>query len=248
MRRSCIVPAFVLLTGTLGAQAPGHFPPDSLINTKVFPHNTPVNEVVAAMRGFSGGLGVRCTFCHVGEEGKPLETFDFAKDEKRPKLVARQMMRMVQEINRRLDTLPERKTPGLQVTCATCHRGVTRPAPLATVISDVAVAVNSDSAIRAYRALRDRYYGRDAYDFSEMSLNNAALKVGQAKKYDDAMALLRLNEELYPTSSGVYVARGNVNLIRGDTTAAAAAFREALKRDPRNGEARGRLRDIGQNP
>jgi len=36
----------------------------------------------------------------------PLERFDFAKDEKRTKLVARQMMLMVQEINRRLDTLP----------------------------------------------------------------------------------------------------------------------------------------------
>lgn len=240
--------ALVVLSSTSGAQAQGKFPPDSLLNTKVFPHNTPVSEVVAAMRGFSGGLGVRCTFCHVGEEGMPLEKFDFAKDEKRPKLVARQMMRMVQEINHRLDTIPGRTAPGLQVTCATCHRGVSRPAPLATVISDAALAVNSDSAIRAYRALRERYYGRDAYDFSEMSLNSAALNVGRAKKFDDAFALLKLNEELYPTSSGVYAARGNIYLLRGDTTAAAAAFREAVRRDPRNGEARGRLRDIGQNP
>jgi Photosynthetic reaction centre cytochrome C subunit len=248
MRLISIGLTLVLVSSALGAQAPGKFPPDSLINTKVFPHNTPVSEVVAAMRGFAGGLGVRCTFCHVGEEGMPLERFDFAKDEKRPKLVARQMMRMVQEINRRLDTIPGRTAPGLQVTCATCHRGVSRPAPLATVISDAALAVNADSAIRAYRALRDRYYGRDAYDFSEMSLNSAALNVGRAKKFDDALALLRLNEELYPTSSGVYAARGNIYLLRGDTTAAAAAFREAVKRDPRNGEARGRLRDIGQNP
>lgn len=248
MRLACAALSIVSFSSALGAQATGKFPPDSLINTKVFAHTTPVSEVVAAMRGFSGGLGVRCTFCHVGEEGMPLEKFDFAKDEKRPKLVARQMMRMVQEINRRLDTIPGRTAPALQVTCATCHRGVSRPEPLATVISDAALAVNADSAIRAYRALRERYYGRDAYDFSEMSLNNAALNVGRAKKFDDALALLRLNEELYPTSSGVYAARGNIYLLRGDTTAAATAFREAVKRDPRNGEARGRLRDIGQNP
>ena len=248
MRFTCAGLAIVVFSSTLGAQAQGRFPPDSLINTKVFPHNTPVNEVIAAMRNFSGSLGVRCTFCHVGEEGMPLERFDFAKDEKRPKLVARQMMRMVQEINHRLDTIPGRTAPGLQVTCATCHRGVSRPVPLATVISDAALAVNADSAIRAYRALRERYYGRDAYDFSEFSLNSAALRVGNSKKFDDAFALLRLNEELYPTSSAVYVARGNINLIRGDTTAAAAAFREAVRRDPRNGEARGRLRDIGQKP
>ena len=35
------------------AQPAGKFPPDSLINTKVFPHSTPVTEVVGAMRNFN---------------------------------------------------------------------------------------------------------------------------------------------------------------------------------------------------
>src|SRR6266550_4516417 len=91
----------LVLSATISAQAPGHWPPDSLINTKVIPHTTPVMEVVGLMRNITGALGVRCHFCHVGEEGMPLERFDFAKDEKRTKLVARQMMLMVQEINRR---------------------------------------------------------------------------------------------------------------------------------------------------
>jgi tetratricopeptide (TPR) repeat protein len=214
----------------------------------VFPHDTPVTEVVGAMRSFAGGLGVRCTFCHVGEEGMPLERFDFAKDEKRPKLVARQMMRMVQEINRRLDTIPGRTNPGLQVTCATCHRGVSRPVPLATLLTDDATSFGADSAVRVYRALRQRYFGRDAYDFGEPTLNGAALRLAQAKKFDEALALLRLNEESFPASSSVYVARGNVSLLRADTTGAAAAFREAVRRDPNNREALGRLRDIGQKP
>jgi hypothetical protein len=200
------------------------------------------------MRNFAGGLGVRCQFCHVGEEGQPLERFDFAKDDKRTKLVARQMMRMVQEINRRLDTIPGRTSPGLQVTCATCHRGVSRPVPLATLLSDAGTAFGADSAVRAYRALRQRYYGRDAYDFSESSLNGAALRLAQSKKFDEAFALLRLNEETFPAAASTYVFRGNVNLMRGDTTAAAVAFREAVRRDSTNREALGRLRDIGQKP
>ena len=61
-------------------------------------------------------------------------------------------------------------------------------------------------------------------------------------------ALLKLNEELYPASSGMYVFRGNINLMKGDTTAAAAAFREAIRRDPANDEAKGRLQAIGQKP
>src|SRR5438045_6451825 len=117
----------------LSAQTTAKFPPDSLRNTRVIPHTTPVIDVIGTMRNFAGDLGVRCQFCHVGQEGQPLEQFDFPSDEKRTKLVARQMMLMVAEINRRIDTLPTGRTaPALQVTCGTCHHGVSRPAPLFT--------------------------------------------------------------------------------------------------------------------
>jgi hypothetical protein len=248
VRLSLVAFALLLAPPALFSQPPGRWPPDSLVNVQVFPRTTPVMEVIGAMRNATFALGVRCQFCHVGEEGMPLERFDFASDEKRTKLVARQMMRMVQEINRRLDTLPGRAAGGLEVSCATCHRGVTRPQPLSTLIADAALAAGSDSAARAYRALRERFHGRDAYDFGEGSLNTAAFRLGRAGKYDDAFALLRLNEEMFPKSSGMYVFRGNINLMKGDTTAAEAAFREALARDPSNNEARGRLRAIGRQP
>jgi photosynthetic reaction center cytochrome c subunit len=229
-------------------QVSGKWPPDSLVNVRVIPKSTPVMQVVGQMRNITGDLGVRCQFCHVGEEGKPLEQFDFPSDEKRTKLVARQMMLMVQEINRRLDSLPSRPTPLLQVTCGTCHRGTSRPVPLFALMLETSQSAGTDSAVRAYRALRQRYYGRDAFDFGEPSLNIAAFRLGQAKKFDEAFALLRLNEEYYPASSGMYVFRGNINLMRSDTSAAEAAFREAIRRDSTNNEARGRLRAIGRQP
>jgi hypothetical protein len=120
--------------------------------------------------------------------------------------------------------------------------------PLASLIEETDTAAGADSAVRAYRALRERYYGRDAYDFGEPSLNIAAFRVARAGRFDDAFALLRLNEELFPGSSGMSVFRGNIHLMRGDTTAAAAAFREAVRRDSTNQEAKGRLRAIGQRP
>jgi hypothetical protein len=233
------------------AQAPGRFPPESLVNVKVIPRSTPVIQVVGMMRNFTFALGVRCQYCHVGEEGMPLAQFDFAKDEKRTKLVARQMMRMVEEINRRLDTLPhgtDHAHDTVDVTCATCHRGVSRPVPLSQLMVGAATAGGSDSASLLYRSLRQRYYGRDAYDFGEGSLNIAAFRLGRAGRFDDAFALLRLNEELFPGSSGMAVFRGNVHLMQGDTAAAAAAYREAIRRDSTNTEARGRLRDIGRTP
>jgi cytochrome c5 len=230
------------------AQTPAKFPPDSLVNTKVIPHNTPVTQVLGLMRNISGDLGVRCQFCHVGKEGQPLAQFDFASDEKRTKQVARQMMLMLQEVNRRLDTIPARPSPALQATCATCHRGLSRPMPLSTAMVEMATAAGADSAVRAYRALRTRYYGRDAYDFGEPSLNTAAFRLARAGKFEEALALLKVNEEQFPSSSGLYVFRGNISLMRGDTAAAATAFREAVRRDSTNNEARGRLRDIGQRP
>jgi hypothetical protein len=240
--------ALLLMSAPLSGQAPGKWPPDSLINLRVIPKTTPVMQVVGMMRNITGDLGVRCQFCHVGEEGQPLEQFDFASDQKRTKVVARQMMLMVREINSRLDTLPERPTPLLQVTCGTCHRGTSRPVPLFTLMVETSQTAGADSAIAAYRTLRRRYYGRDAFDFGEPSLNIAAFRLGQAKRYDEAFALLRLNEEFFPASSGMYVFRGNINLMRGDTAAAEAAFREAIRRDSTNNEARGRLRALGRRP
>jgi hypothetical protein len=73
----------LVLSLPAAAQAPGRFPPESLVNVKVMPRSTPVSQVVGMMRNITFALGVRCQYCHVGEEGMPLAQFDFAKDEKR---------------------------------------------------------------------------------------------------------------------------------------------------------------------
>jgi hypothetical protein len=238
----------IAIPGVGVAQTSAKFPPDSLVNTHVIAHSTPVINVIGMMRNFTSYLGVRCQFCHVGEEGQPLTQFNFVSDDKRTKVVAREMMLMVQEINRRLDSLPGRASGGLQATCNTCHRGTNRPVPLSALIIEAATAGGADSALKSYHALRERYYGRDAYDFGEGSLNTAAFRLGVAKKYDEAFAMLQLNEDLYPNSSGMSVFRGNIALMKADTTAAEAAFREAVRRDPTNLEAKGRLVAIGKQP
>src|SRR6185295_3967437 len=102
-------------------------------------------------------------------------------------------------------SLPQRGTPPIPVTCSTCHRGISRPVPLFTVVSEAAIAVSADSALRTYRVLRDRYFGKDAYDFSESALNIAAFRTGRAgaAKVPDALSLLQFNETLFPNSSGM---------------------------------------------
>lgn len=246
---SVVVPLALATAPPLAAQAAGRWPPDSLVNTLVIPRSTPPIQVIGTMRDFASALGVRCQFCHVGEEGMPLERFDFPSDRKRTKQVARQMMRMVEEINRRVDTLPrEDGHRPAAVSCVTCHHGVSRPVPLPVLIAETAIAAGADSAVRAYRALRERYFGGDAYDFREPSLNVAAFRAARAGRFDDALTLLRYNEELFPGSPSMAVFRGNIELLRADTAAAEAAFREALRRNPSHQEAMARLRGLGRQP
>jgi len=135
-------------------------------------------------------------------------------------------------------------TSHVEVTCNTCHRGVNRPMSLEQLIMETAQSSGTDSATRVYRALRERYYGRAAYDFGEPTLDVAAFRLARAGKFPEAFAILRLNEEQFPNSSNLSTFRANINLIKGDTAAAIAAFREAVKRDSTNGEAQGRLRQL----
>jgi hypothetical protein len=70
------------------------------------------STVIPAMQFMSASLKVSCDYCH---------TQDRASDEKEPKNTAREMIEMQNDIN-------SRHFGGrVQVTCATCHAGHTRP-------------------------------------------------------------------------------------------------------------------------
>lgn len=102
-----------------------------LQNVKVIPADTPRGEVTELMKFFTRSLGVRCTYCHVGEEGQPLSTYDFASDAKKEKRMARFMLKMTYDINNRHfgDEVDASITnmQANEVTCYTCHRGSTEP-------------------------------------------------------------------------------------------------------------------------
>jgi tetratricopeptide (TPR) repeat protein len=206
-------------------------------------------EVVGVMRGVAGALGVRCQYCHVGQEGQPLTQFDFASDDKPTKVKARIMFQMVQAINgQHLSQLATRETPPIEVTCQTCHRGVAVPRPLGDVLQAAVQGGGLDSAVRAYRALRERYYGRAAYDFGEFTLIGVTQPLTRDRRFDEALGLLRLNAEFYPQSSQTQTSMGEVFRTKGDTASAIAAYRQALQLNPNDGGARQRLRDLGQQP
>ena len=101
--------------------------PDTYTNLKLLPKDIEKQQLMQAMRGFNKALGVKCFFCHKGEQGQPLSTFDFASDDNKHKVIARAMMTMTQEINNKhLKGLGSKDNPA-KISCNTCHQGNKHP-------------------------------------------------------------------------------------------------------------------------
>jgi photosynthetic reaction center cytochrome c subunit len=77
----------------------------------------PQSQLIPAMNFMSASLGVRCNYCHVNKDGK----WDFVSDEKPEKATAREMIKMVLNVNK----TTFKGNPS--VSCYTCHRGRTSP-------------------------------------------------------------------------------------------------------------------------
>jgi len=78
----------------------------------------PQSQLIPVMNFFSASMGRRCSFCHVNNQGQ----WDYASDAKPEKAAAREMIKLVMDINKTTERL--KLDP---VSCYTCHRG--RPSP-----------------------------------------------------------------------------------------------------------------------
>jgi hypothetical protein len=93
--------------------------PEVFKNIRMF-KGLPAGQIPRIMRIYTRALGVRCNHCHVPGE--------WDKDDKAPKLVAREMGAMVGEINGRLlKNIKELEQDNPRVGCFTCHRGEAKP-------------------------------------------------------------------------------------------------------------------------
>jgi len=198
-----------------------------------------------ACRGFSIGLGVRCQYCHVGEEGQPLATFDFKSDAKATKQKARVMMKMRDAINSTyLTQLGKREGDLLQVTCVTCHHGQARPETLGQILMTEVEQNGVDSALKKYRDLRQRYYGGFTYDFGERSLIFLANKLASGGKTDAAMAMLKLNLDFHPASAFTFYSMAELDLVNNDKQLAIEHMQKAVELNPNNPRAKRRLQEL----
>ena len=97
-------------------------------NLKVLPQNISRDSLDHLMHGYNDALGVKCGFCHAQNANNPGK-LDFGSDEKPEKEIARQMITMTMEINKKYFTFNTSDTAHAAnaVTCTTCHRGEAKP-------------------------------------------------------------------------------------------------------------------------
>ena len=234
-----------MLAGPSFAQQPPSWDwPDKAKNLKVFPKDTSKEQLRGAMMAFTRALGVRCNHCHVGEEGKPLSTFDFPSDKNPKKDIARDMMKMVVEVEADLKKMDLQGTHRVAMGCITCHHGRPTPATLVEELGWTYETSGIDSTVASYRALRTRFYGRSAYDFGEGSLIDLGTNLSDKGKHEDAIRVNLLNVEQYPNSARAQDGLAEAYAAAGQKDKAIEAFRKALTLDPKDRMAEQRLHEL----
>jgi len=249
---TALLPTALLLAGLLLALATLLVPeaeaqiPDRFTNLKLLDPEISKGSLIAIMRDWSTGLGVRCTYCHVGPDpvqGDPLQGMDFASDEKATKRTARRMLELSRVVNdsllRALPTVEaEARERSQEVSCHTCHRGQPRPPRnLIDVLTETALGEGVDAALARYETLRAEHHGTGRYDFSPATLNRLAAELSRQQRLDEARQVLRANLAHNPDSADTHALLGTLELRAGNLEAAAASFDRALELAPENPQA-----------
>jgi hypothetical protein len=191
------------------------------------------------MQAVAAALGVTCDYCHAGRDAEPKLT----ASGKRRLDVGREMIAMTASLNATVRAATGKtERDAASVTCVTCHRGVTIPRPLTDILLVTGVREGADAAVKQYRDLRSRYYGRGAYDFGEETLLSVARRLANVRP-EVAIPLAELNMEFFPKSVNTLVTKAIAQSGRDDE-AAVATLKQALELDPGNGEIQGRLYQI----
>lgn len=226
----------VLIAGFLAAAAvplatAGIF--DDPKNLKVLPKDIAAQELRRVMRSFSLELGVGCESCHVGEAGQPVDTFDFASDDKAMKATARQMMRMLADINdRQLAELERPREERVAVRCATCHRGLARPLLIGDELALAYGKEGAAGAVARYRALKSDHFGSGSYDFGETPRLLFADAIAATNDFAAAIAFLRDTHDEHGASYRTDLKLADLHFMNEDRANAIASYEAALASAP----------------
>jgi Flp pilus assembly protein TadD len=102
-----------------------------------------------------------------------------------------------------------------------------------------------DAAVVLYRQMRQRY---PAEFFRESILNALGYQQLNTKHMQEAIALFKLNAEMYPNSFNTYDSLAEAFMERGDREAAIQNYRKSLALNRNNRNAVSMLKKLGASP
>ncbi len=233
----------VIVTPSLQSQDQWTWP-EKPKNLQVLNKDRPGSVLSPIMRGFTRSLGVRCSHCHVGEEGKSLSTFDFASDANPNKDRAREMLRMLGSVNNHLKKIEPSGDKRVNMWCHTCHRGRPRPMTLAEDLEEKYRARGIDAVLEHYADLKLRYENRGAYDFGERTLNDLGFDLLGKGDAAAAIKIFKLNTDEFPKSANAWDSLAEAHMKAGDTMLATQFYEKVLEMDPKSENAKEMLKKI----
>jgi Photosynthetic reaction centre cytochrome C subunit len=219
---------------------------DKFYNLKVLPKMISRPELLSIMRGFTSALDVRCEFCHAeGQDGR----LDFSSDAKPNKDKAREMLRMVQNINdnyisKIAEMSKDTSNEVIKVQCVTCHHGQPVPQTLQAVMMKTINKQGVDSAIAQYHDLYNKYYGGFSYDFKDHSLVELSEQLIDAQKPADAVAISKLNLQMYPNSGVAFYGMGEAYEANNDKQNAITYYQKAFAQMPNDRRLEKKIQDL----
>ena len=234
--------ALLLLSVPLYAQ--GFKWPENPKNIQVLSKELTGARLGFPMRGFTRALGVRCSYCHVGEESKPLSTYDFASDANPNKDRAREMLRMLKSINGHLGKIQPSGNKRVNMWCHTCHRGLAQPISLSDQIEDTYKEEGVDASLAQYSELKEKYYGTGYYQFVESVLNDLGYNLLRQEDPHSAIKFFELNTKEYPKSGNAWDSLAESYMKAGNSKKAIKYYRKSLKLNPKNRNAVNMLKKL----
>ena len=202
-------------------------------NLKVLPQDISPNDLRRTMVGFSGALNARCSFCHVVDDALEMTDPDFSLDDKWTKQVAREMLKMVAEINSRLSKIDfSAQRQKIEVTCITCHRGQNRPILILSALEEARGEGGIDAVIAKYSELRERYFGNHTYDLRPSTLAGFARTVASEGDLDGSIKILDFANEKFPDEERVLFALARVHQQREENDQAIMFLRRLVQLFP----------------
>ncbi len=236
-RLSVLIVLAVILLAAFAAPALGQGGfqwPERAENLQSLPADFPGDRRRAVMTGFTRALGVRCSHCHVGEEGQSLSEYDFASDDNANKIRARVMLEMLGSVNEYLQEIEPSGPERVNMWCTTCHAGRARPQTLAEALDEARAEGGPDAAMARFLELRERYFAAAAYDFTARGVGGVAAAWAEEGAFTAARLLAERNLSDWPEAAAAHQAMAQVLLASGDREGAVRHLENAVALDPEN--------------